>query len=358
MQIKSHRKKSGKIIAIVLLVLIVLVVAAGATAFGWYKSNLAAPCSENCQEVEFAISEGSTTVQIAENLEAKGIIKSAFAFRIYLKLEAKNQNLKAGSYKLLTSHSVAEIVEKLNKGALAETFTVTFLPGATLAANREVLQNLGYADSEITEAFEKSYDHPLLKSKPADASLEGYIYGETYEFYKGASVSDILTRTFDEMYKQVQANDLEAKYKAQGLSLHQGVVLASIVQRESGSLTGDMPKVAQVFLNRLASGTPLGSDAVIAYRADQLNPNRSKTDLSYLDSIGCPWNSRRCAGLPPTAIAAPGLAALKAVANPDKNYVGYYYFLTGDDGKMYYGRTEAEHNQNAINHCQELCQIL
>ena len=119
-----------------------------------------------------------------------------------------------------------------------------------------------------------------------------------------------------------------------------------------------MPKVAQVFLNRLASGTPLGSDAVIAYRADQLNPNRSKTDLSYLDSIGCPWNSRRCAGLPPTAIAAPGLAALKAVANPDKNYVGYYYFLTGDDGKMYYGRTEAEHNQNAINHCQELCQIL
>jgi UPF0755 protein len=117
-----------------------------------------------------------------------------------------------------------------------------------------------------------------------------------------------------------------------------------------------MPMVAKVFLKRLSLGVPLGSDAIIAYYADQQVENRDKSDMSYLDTTPCPWNSRRCAGLPPTAISSPGAGALNAVAHPADT--DYLYFLTGDDGKMYYGRTEAEHEQNKVNYCQQMCLIL
>ena len=122
----------------------------------------------------------------------------------------------------------------------------------------------------------------------------------------------------------------------------------------------DQQTVAQVFMTRLARKSVLGSDAIIAYRADQLNPNRDKTDTSYIDTIECPWNSRKCAGLPPTPISNPGKTALLAVANPSKT--DYYYFISGYDKdgkvKMYYARTEAEHQANIDKYCGDLCQKL
>ena len=353
----KKRKSVGKIIAIIILVILVAIIAAACAGVTWYRANLRAANPDDSTLVDFAVAEGATTTNIAQNLEDKGLIRSALAFRLYMRLEAQDKNLKSGSYQFSSNMTVAEIVEKLHEGAKRQTFHITFLPGGTLAAARERLQNAGYQDNEITAAFTKNYDHPLLAGKPAENSLEGYIYGDTYEFYVGASVSDILTATFDKMYKDIQDNGLIAKFQANGLNLYQAITLASIVQGEAGSLSDDMPKVAQIFYNRLNSNTPLGSDIIIGYYADRQNPNRSKTDMSYLNTTPCPWNSRKCVGLPPNPVNNPGIKALNAVANPDKDYVGYWYFLTGDDGKMYYARTEAEHNSNK-QYCPKLCGIL
>jgi len=117
-----------------------------------------------------------------------------------------------------------------------------------------------------------------------------------------------------------------------------------------------MPHVAQVFLLRLSKGIPLGSDAIIGYAADQITPNRDKTDMSFLTTIDCPWNSRKCKGLPPTPISSPGVGALRSVAAPTQT--DDLYFLTGDDQKMYYAHTEAEHNENARKYCKVLCGYL
>ncbi|MBQ1373104.1 endolytic transglycosylase MltG [Candidatus Saccharibacteria bacterium] len=340
------------------LIFLVLVLGALSALTAWYKLNLRPVDSNSSLTKEFVVTEGSTSKQIAEKLAEKKLIRNALAFRIYLKLEAKDKSLKAGNYYLAPNLAAAEIIAELNKGAAAKTFRITFLPGATLASARERLLNVGYKEAAIDAAFKKTYDHPLLASKPAEASLEGFIYGDTYEFFAGVSVESILERTFDEMYDAIKREGLEQKFQAHGLNLYQGIVLASIVQGEAGRLTADMPKVAQIFLNRLKQGTPLGSDIVIGYRADQINPDRSKTDMSYLYSIECPWNSRRCAGLPPTAVNNPGINALKAVANPDGAYSDYYYFLTGDDGQMYYAKTFAEHENNRKNHCKVMCEIL
>ena len=361
---KKHR--GLKIFGIIILIILVLVIAAAVAGVLWYKNSLTAinpeKCTgDNCETIQFIVKDGDSTANIAQQLEDKGLIKSALAFRAYMMLEAKDTTIKSGTYDFSKDMSVEDFVKSFNEGAKAKTFQIMFLPGGTLANISKRLQDAGYKEEEINAAFKKQYDHPLLKSKPVSASLEGYVYADTYEFYTTATVEEILTRTFDEMYQVVKQNDLEAKYKAKGLTLHEGITLASIVQSEAGIMDEqDQRIVAQVFLTRLKNGSVLGSDAIIAYRADQLNPNRDKTDMSYLNTIPCPWNSRKCAGLPTTPISSPGKPALLAVANPSNT--DYYYFISGYDSngklKMYYARTEAEHNENIKNHCGDLCEKL
>ena len=340
--------------AVVLLLLII----AGASAVIWYQVNLmpVEKCDGQCQTVDFVVAEGEGTSKIAANLEKQGLIKSAFAFKIYHSMFAGNKAMMPGTYQFAKDMDVKTIVQSLYEGVAAKVFRITFLPGETITASKKKLVQVGYSEEEVEAAFAKKYAHKLLESKPDDATLEGYIWGDTYEFYQTATLDEVLAKVFDEMWNAVKKEGLVEKYQAEGYTLHQGITLASVVQRES---TGDYESrrhVAQVFLTRLKRGIVLGSDAIIAYRADQLNPDRNKNDMSYLYSIDCPWNSRRCAGLPPTPISTPSLAAMKAVADPtDTNDL---YFLTGDDGKMYYATTEAGHNANIRNYCKELCQVL
>ena len=355
---KKH--KAAKIILTIFVVLILLAVVAAGSAYLWYRHALTAACTESCTEKTFVVADGASGRSIAEKLESDGLIRSAAAFMIYLKFEAENQTIMPGEYAFDGSLDVEHIIKSLNEGVVAKTFRITFLPGGTLAAARERLQNVGYRDEDITVAFNAGYDHPLLASKPADASLEGYIYGETYEFYVGETLENILKRVFDEMYRVVKENNLEAKFAAANMTLHEGIILASIVQREAGNMPlADQQQVAQVFRRRLSIGWPLGSDAVVAYRADQLNPYRAKDDLSYFNTIGCPWNSRQCQGLPPSPIANPGKNSLIAAAEPAVG--NYLFFISGYDAdgnyKMYYATTQAEHDANIRNYCGDLCSI-
>ncbi len=353
-------KKTTKRILIIVSAFVLVLIILAISALIWYNINISAingeKCNgDNCPKKTITVSKGSVA-DIADQLEKEGIIRSALAFRIYMALNGKSATLKTGEYEFRLDMSVEEIIKALSEGAAAKTIRITFLPGDTAVSAKQRIVKAGYSEADVEAAFAKQYDHELLKTKPASASLEGYIWGETYDFYATATVEDILTRIFDEMLKVVKKEDLVARYQAHGLSLHEGITLASIIQRESPDNYDEKRHVAQVFQTRIKDGIPLGSDAVIAYAADQINPDRDKNDMSYLTSIQCPWNSRRCKGLPPTPIATPGLNSLKAAADPtDTND---YYFLTGDDGKMYYAKTEAEHNANARKYCQKMCQIL
>lgn len=355
-----RHSRSPRVLHIILALVLLLVIAL-ASAVIWYRINTSAvdknACAgSQCETQVFVIKSGASSTAIAEALEEKGLIRSALAFRLALIIEHRGATLKAGSYTLLKTSSVSELIEIFDKGVAAKTFRIRFDPGETLTAVKSRLRDVGYSDAEIEEALKRSYDHPLLSSKPAEASLEAYIFGETYEFYATATVSDVLLRGFDAMYDYIQENGLLGRYEAAGLSLHQALTLASIVQSEAGSLKDDMPQVAQVFLLRLSRGSALGSDAVIAYYANQQNPNRDKTDTSYLKTTPCPWNSRSCAGLPPTGISIPSREALLSVAHPASGT--YLYFLTDDSGAMRYAHTQAEHDQNIRNYCKQRCKFL
>lgn len=323
----------------------VIMVTGGFIAAGilWYNVQLRPVGADKAKKVEVTIVQASSPKQIAKTLKQASVIKNETAFLIYTRLSRTGGDLQAGTYRLSPAETTPEIVKHLTSGTV-DTFSITFLPGATLAQNRQVLLKAGYTADEVDTALSAHYDSPLFTTKPANTDLEGYIYGETYSFGTEATVKDVLTYTFDEYEKVVEQNDLVAKFKSHGLTLYQGITLASIVQREASG--GDEAGIAQVFYNRLHDGMTLGSDVTYQYIADKMGVARDV-------NIDSPYNTRRYPGLPPGPIAVPGKAALDGVANPSGN--DYLFFLSGDDNITYYAHTAAEHEANIEAHCKVKC---
>ena len=349
---KKHR--AAKITAWILLFLLVLG-GGGVAAYTYLNQPVDPGCGEVCTQITFTVEEGQSTGEIAENLYHAGLVRNSLAFQAYYYLHYLGQPLKTGEYTLNGGMGPAQIIETLIAGPQAAVFSFTFLPGENIFDFREKLLEQGYSDEAITAGLEADYDHPVLAGKPADASLEGYLYGETYEFYVGESVENIITKMLDQLYSVVQANDLENKFAAQGLDLFQGITLASIVQKEANNAT-DYAKVAQVFYKRLSQGISLGSDITVQYALDLVDPERTTyTDNAAALGIDSPYNTRLYTGLTPGPVSNPGESALVATANPADT--DYLFFLTGDDGMMYYSHTDAEHQENIANHCQELCAV-
>lgn len=348
-------KKKGlkKVLLWIGLVLITILLAVGVAATLWYNAQLT-PLSPDTQKlIPVTIVPGATSQDIGQLLQEKEVIRSATSFELYTRISGSKDKLQAGSYRLSPSESVADIVKHLVSGNVDQR-DITFYPGATLKQHRQVLIDAGYSAAEVDEALNATYDSPLFADKPATADLEGYIYGQTYRFDSGDSVSAILQRTFDEFYATLTENNVIAGIEAQGYTLYQGIILASLVQKEvlspaSTEPSDDQRQVAQVFYSRLARGMTLGSDVTYQYAADKLGVER---DVN-LDS---PYNTRRYAGLPPGPIASPGVNALIAVAAPAEG--DYLYFLSGDDDITYFARTDAEHEANIVKYCQQKCLIL
>ncbi len=352
--VKKVRKRKKLLIIIASILSLGIIIAA--VGWVWYQVQLSPVNASNTNKIQVEIAPSSTPTAIASLLKDKGVIRSDTAFLWYTRLSGVQNKLQAGPYRLSPSESTADIVNHIVNGSF-DTFTITFFPGATLVdkvtkpENRTdvttVLERAGYSDQEISTALNKQYDHPLFQDKPASADLEGYVFGETYQFNSGAKVEDILKRTFDEFYKYVVQENLVDAYKQHGLTLYQGITLASIVQRESGG--DDKAQIAQVFYSRLGMNMALGSDVTYQYIAD-------KTGVPRDPNLDSPYNTRRYVGLPPGPIATPGLSSLKAVASPAAG--DYLYFLNGDDHVTYFAHTLAEHQANIVNHCKVKCQAL
>lgn len=354
--LKHHKKSSAKrIIFSIFAVLVAIGVGITVGFFCWLSVQLSPIDKNSNQLIVVKITAGETPTQIANALKNASVIRSSEAFNIYIRYSGKNNALQAGTYRLSPADSVQQIVEHLANGNV-DQFNITFYPGATLVDNytkdeskkydvTTVLRRAGYSGDEIAAALSKTYDSPLFQDKPASADLEGYVYGETYTFNVGASVEDILQATFAEFYADIKDNNLIEAFASRGLNLYQGITLASIVQREASN-ADNQKQIAQVFYSRIAAGMSLGSDVTYQYICDKIGVARDST-------IDSPYNTRRYAGLTPGPIAAPGLSALLAVAEPADG--DYLYFLAGDDKVVYFARTEAEHEQNIVDHCQIGC---
>lgn len=385
---KPKKSKMRKIITSLIIILILVSAGLGG-AYYWLNQQLLPPkkisCNFNspteaaagkeenpdCQYQKFEIKTNETIDVITKHLKESGFIRSEFAFKLYLKVSNKATKIKAGSYYLRSNFSAEELVSQLENGVgTSQVFNLTVLPGETVRDIKKKLINLGYSSEQIEAALLKKYSSPVLKglydgtgklenqAQPVNVALEGYLYGETYQFYQGETVEHIFETMIKQLNNVISLEQIEQKLEKRGFTLREGIILASIIQKEAHS--EDMAGVSMVFQNRLRVGMSLGSDVTATYAADLLNPNRDKADpnnnLRVLEADSL-YNTRKHTGLPPGPICSPSLTALIAVAMPDENKRSMYYFLTGDDGKMYYSVTGNEHEQKKRDFCQKLCNV-
>ncbi|MEK7620875.1 MAG: endolytic transglycosylase MltG [Patescibacteria group bacterium] len=339
---KPHQKPRFWVLGITgALISIAVILAVG--SFVWYQQNLQ-PASSSKQNIRFIVKSGEGNAKIAANLEEKGIIRSSEAMVIYLRLTNKSASLQAGTYVISPSNSVQQVVDHLSSGK-TDVFNITILPGRTLTEIKKDLGKYGYSSSEVEEAYNGTYNSPLLADRPKDADLEGYIFPETFEMSASSNLHSLFQRSMDALYARLKADGSIEKFKQKGLNIHQALTLASIIQKEASD-SADQPQIAQVFFTRLDSSMKLESDVTFHYGAEKLGVE-PRVDLNS------PYNTRLVGGLPPTPISNMNYSALQAVANPAAG--DYVYFIAGDNGNIYYGRTLQEHQANIDKYCQKLC---
>ena len=325
MPLSSSYKKPLVIISC-LLGLIVLLTAVGLCYY------LTSPSKAGSPEQIFLVADGSTLERVADNLEEKGIISRKDIFLLYARAMGYGRKIKAGEYRLSPGMSPLRILDILNRGAIV-FHTVTIPEGFTREQIGALLEQKGLAAKKAFMAV--TGDEAVTESYGITGpDLEGYLYPDTYRFSRGLSeksIVDVMVRHFFEVFSTYRD-----RLKDVGMTMEQVVVLASIVEKETGKAE-ERPVIASVFLNRLRKRMRLESDPTVIYGIDNFDGNLRKKDL-VRDN---PYNTCVIRGLPPGAIANPGEDAIRAVLHPAD--MEYLYFVSKNDGSHHFSKTFNEH---------------
>ncbi len=314
------------------------------------KNDLTTPANPQGSEQQFTIGLGESVGSVATRLEEAGLVPSASAFRNYLIYAGLDTGLQAGNYTLSPALPAMQIAAKL-QDATPSQVDFTILEGWRLEEIAAALPTSGLqiTPEEFLSAVKMApTGYSFSEGLPEVSSLEGFLMPDAYTLKRDVSVGTMLTillKNFDSKLTP----DIRQGFQRQGLTLYQGVTLASIVQREA-VVKDEQPLIASVFLNRLASGMKLDSDPTVQYAlgyndqqatwwTNPLSADDLKTDS--------PYNTYLYVGLPPGPIDEPGLSALQAVAYPAQT--PYYYFRARCDGsgRHEFARTYEEQLNNA-----------
>ena len=309
-----------------------------------YDQDLKA-VSANQATTIVTIASGSTSKQIADLLASKHLIRSAWAFELYVHSKVLSNKLQAGTYAISPDQDTASVINTLTKGAVT-TNLVTILPGRRIDQVRADLINDGFSPASVDKALDPTQysDVPTLAYKPAGASLEGLLFPDSFEKTADTDPSVIIRESLTEMGQHLTP-DLQTAFAHEGLTTYQGIILASIVEKEV-SKPSDRAQAAQVFLKRMQIPMMLGSDVTAYYGAILAG----KTPTTTYDSA---YNTLLHQGLPPTPISTISDSSLQAVANPAST--DWLYFVSGDDGNTYFSTNLQDHQALTQKYCHVLC---
>lgn len=293
------------------------------------------------EPVTIEIPSGSTGQDIGALLAANGVVRSALEFEVAVRSVDAAQRLQAGTYEMVTLMDPADVVAMLVSGPGPSVFRITIIEGLRVP---EILTSLAedtghdYADLEAA-LIDGTVSTSLreMPEQPELADWEGLLFPDTYEFSRTARPEDILQRMASTMEQRVNSIDWTA-WEDLGYSVYEGIIAASLIETEV-RVDDERPLVSSVIHNRLAQGMALEIDATVLYALDT-------RDVTQFDrSVDSPYNTYQVTGLPPTPIAAPGRASLRAVAAPaDTEFL--FYVLSDLEGNHAFAETLEEHNQN------------
>jgi UPF0755 protein len=307
------------------------------------------PLSADTARRRFTVSRGESASRIAERLEEEGLIRSAVAFRLRARSDALDVNFQAGDFDLAPSMRPSEIMESLQHGRSA-TATLTIPEGWRLAQIADAVESKRPGSrGELVQLFLSGrFDFPFLAERPSGASIEGYVFPETYQLDKDTSMQR-LVETMLQTFGERVGPQSQSRARAKGLTLHQVITLASIVEREA-RMPAERPLIAAVYLNRMRQNMLLQADPTVQFAirpglAPVPGGDYWKTVLSGTDlRTDSPYNTYQQRGLPPGPICSPGLASIQAVL--DAGQSDLLYFVAKSDGSHLFAATLAEHNAN------------
>lgn len=342
---EQRKHRAGKVI----LVLVVILALAGAGIYVLrdrlgITSLIRSSQIQAGQEVTITIPEGSGGSTIVKQLMDAGVISDSSSFLQAVQKQNADQKLKSGTYVFLTGSDPDEVVAQLVEGPNSTQNQLKLAEGLTVQKTADQVESsLGIsADDFMAQAKASNYvsDYPFLADAQND-SLEGYLYGKTYDLTGKEQTSDAVIRMMlDQFSEEVQSLDLttaEANIKQRygvQMSDYDILIMASIVEKEA--LTDDdRYKIASVFYNRLQQGMALQSDATMGYvTGGDVTADDLKTES--------PYNTYLNKGLPPTPICSPSLASIQAAMNPaDTDYL--YFWI--DSQNHIFSETYEQHQQ-------------
>ncbi len=325
--------KKTIIFAVVFLLLVLTPVALNQ----YYSYLLAPPAPKNQEETLFIVTPGQPLETIAQNLEKKKLIKSAFAFRLLIAQMGIGKSIQAGDFKMAPNMTARDIAKELTHGAI--DIWVTLPEGLRVEEQAERI--------EAKLKFGQNDQYKFDKKQYIKIAKEGYMFSDTYLIAKNATAADVAARLSETFSEKVEQSILD-KAKSE-LSNEEIITLASLIEKEAKT-SEEKPTIAGIIVNRLNAGIALQIDATVAYAKGYDSAKNSwwgEVTTDDYKTVKSPYNTYLKPGPPPGPIANPGIDSIRAALEPADT--PYLYYLHDSEGRIHYAKTIEEHNQNIQN---------
>ena len=322
---------------LLVFVLILGIVGVGAVSFlPDYLSN-----GINNEVVNIIVPKGATLSTVAEELYENGVIRSKLWFRY--KGEEIARYIKPGTYKIESGLDLEDIFEIIQKGEQEKQLAVTFPEGFILYQFAQRIQETGLGSAD--EFIEACNNYFISKGYTLDTqdlyfNLEGYLFPDTYYFTMNQSMDQIVSKLVSTM-EDVFTDEYKLRAEELGLSLHEVLTLASLIEREAYN-DAERGAISGVIYNRLDIGMLLQIDATVIYGLGEGKEHMTRVLYSDLEKDN-PYNTYKKKGLPPGPIASPGRNSIEAALYPEDH--DYFYYVLGDNGHVF-SKTYNEHLNN------------
>lgn len=328
-----------------LLIIFVLLTLIGA---GWYmfkeqefKKHLTeVPIAGSKLVKEFVVPQGASLKKIAHDLFVQELVVDEDSFTRYVIEQSKDKELATGSFYITPALTIPEVLKILTGEVVPDRARITIPEGYSVNDIGGVLIKKGIVSkSEFDECVKGGCSlQKTFSFLPADGSLEGYLFPDTYFFDQSKFTLESFLSQMVKNFESKVVIGLESEIDKSKYSLAQIIKMASILEKES-TPKDDQTIVSGILWKRFENGVQLAADATTRYiKSDPLAP------LTYKElQSDNPYNSRRVKGLPPTPISNPGLLSIKAAIFPKDS--PYWYYLHDTEGLIHFSKTESEHNK-------------
>ncbi|AEJ44045.1 endolytic transglycosylase MltG [Alicyclobacillus acidocaldarius] len=341
----SARRRARWMILVALALVVVVALVFGA----WFRAALR-PVSAKAPLERFKVKAGDTVATVAERLKAMRLIRSATAFELYGRLSG-GRPILAGTYALSADESAPQIYRQMTAGEIVpDVVNVTIPPGydvvdiAARLAQDGVCSEAAFLKAVQADNYHQAFLKQLAGRRDVRYRLEGYLFPDTYQFYRNENPVDVVNEMLNDFAARVLTSANEAAMRADKLTLNETITEASLIENEA-QVPSERPIIASVIDNRLKLRMRLQIDATVDYAIGR--HLTVVTDADILDARN-PYNTYLYGGLPPGPICSPSLASIEAVLHPAHTKYLYYVAKGNGTGEHYFAETYSQQLHNEM----------